>query len=479
MALVKVIFLKESIETIIQGSQDEKMRVICEKYIAKIGSNINKFNFLYGGGMLNLELSFKEQADKFDAMRNEMKILVYDIGKTMMNNNMNNKNYKNNNYIVGNSIQNNSQGIMKTNINFQNNIQNTFQYNFQNNSQINNNNNFQNNMRNSVQNNIQNFFPNNIQNNTQINIQIPFQNNIFNNFQNNIPYNTQNNLVRNSLINTQMPLQNNILTNVNNFNQNSFQCGFQNSFNNNFQNNFNNNIQNNFNNNMQNNFQNNFSNNIQNNLQNNIQNSIINSIENRNVIKGVLDIKLDELCDEITLFYTFMGYDIDVYLNNQKINMIVEGGNWIIDYLFNRNGYYYFEIVFNHDIVLMDSFFQDSPKLLSLDFSNFDSSKVISMRLMFSKCYKLKEIKGLNKLITNKVVDMRGLFNECSELEYLDLSNFNTENVLDMLAMFNECKKLKEINGLNKFNTIKLRDMGYMFCNCSEIQLLDLSNFNT
>ena len=75
----------------------------------------------------------------------------------------------------------------------------------------------------------------------------------------------------------------------------------------------------------------------------------------------------------------------------------------------------------------MDSFFEDSPKLISLDFSNFNSSQVDSMRYMFSKCHKLKEINRLNKLITNKVTDMRGLFSECSELEYLDLSNFNTE----------------------------------------------------
>ena len=147
MLLVKFIFIKESIETIIQSSQDDKMRDICEKYITKIGANINKLNFLYGGRMLNFGLSFKDQANKLDAMRNEMKVLVYDIEKTMMNTKrMNHKNYKSNNYYVENGIQNNSQGMVNTNINFQNNIQNTFQFNFQNNSLINNNNNLKNNM---------------------------------------------------------------------------------------------------------------------------------------------------------------------------------------------------------------------------------------------------------------------------------------------------------------------------------------------
>ena len=32
---------------------------------------------------------------------------------------------------------------------------------------------------------------------------------------------------------------------------------------------------------------------------------------------------------------------------------------------------------------------------------------------------------------------MSRMFKECKELEYLDLSNFNTENVTDMSFMFN------------------------------------------
>ena len=44
---------------------------------------------------------------------------------------------------------------------------------------------------------------------------------------------------------------------------------------------------------------------------------------------------------------------------------------------------------------------------------------------------------------------MKAMFNLCSEIEYLDLSNFNTENVTDMSYMFNECNKLKHLNLLN------------------------------
>ena len=68
---------------------------------------------------------------------------------------------------------------------------------------------------------------------------------------------------------------------------------------------------------------------------------------------------------------------------------------------------------------------------------------------MFYECHKLKEIKGINKFITNKVTDMCAMFGECSELEYLDLSNFDTSNVTNMEYMFEECNKLKYLNLLN------------------------------
>ena len=41
---------------------------------------------------------------------------------------------------------------------------------------------------------------------------------------------------------------------------------------------------------------------------------------------------------------------------------------------------------------------------------------------------------------------MNSMFQRCEELEYLDLSNFNTSNVADMSWMFNQCNKLKYLN---------------------------------
>ena len=71
---------------------------------------------------------------------------------------------------------------------------------------------------------------------------------------------------------------------------------------------------------------------------------------------------------------------------------------------------------------------------------------------MFTKCNKLKEIKGLNKFNTQNVTDMSGIFLGCHELEYIDLSNFDTSNVTNMnnSGIYELCIKIKEL-GNQKF----------------------------
>ena len=46
---------------------------------------------------------------------------------------------------------------------------------------------------------------------------------------------------------------------------------------------------------------------------------------------------------------------------------------------------------------------------------------------------------------------MYGMFNECNELNYLDLSNFNTCKVIDFGIMFQECYELTYVD-ISNFN---------------------------
>ena len=108
--------------------------------------------------------------------------------------------------------------------------------------------------------------------------------------------------------------------------------------------------------------------------------------------------------------------------------------------------------------------FQNCKQLEYLDLTNFNTSNVTQMPFMFNGCSKLKEIKGINKFNTGKVISIKAMFNNCGELEYLDLSNFNTSTVDDMEGMFNKCNKLKYLNLLN------------FSINCETINMLTFSS---
>ena len=69
------------------------------------------------------------------------------------------------------------------------------------------------------------------------------------------------------------------------------------------------------------------------------------------------------------------------------------------------------------------------------------------------------------------------LFYECKELEYFDLSNFNTSNVTVMSGMFSGCKKLKEIKGINQFNNNNITEMPEIFQRCNELKNIDSRKF--
>ena len=206
----------------------------------------------------------------------------------------------------------------------------------------------------------------------------------------------------------------------------------------------------------------------------------MNDFKNKSIIKGVINLELNDLKKNIYLFKSEYYYGIDLYINGKKVLMKKDrNANWVIDKNCKlKPGKSVFLMVFNDTLIDMEEFFGECPYIISLDFSNFDSSDVTNMRILFNKCQNLKVIKGLDQLNTNKVIDMEGIFQYCTELEYLDLSNFDTSNVINMAFMFNQCNNLKEIKGLNKFITNKVTNMKSMFNSCFKLEYIDLSNFD-
>ena len=72
MQKANVKFTFEQKNVIIQCSTDDNMKDICQKYANKMELDINSLIFLYAGGNLNFQLSFKEQVNELDIIRNEM-----------------------------------------------------------------------------------------------------------------------------------------------------------------------------------------------------------------------------------------------------------------------------------------------------------------------------------------------------------------------------------------------------------------------
>ena len=78
---------------------------------------------------------------------------------------------------------------------------------------------------------------------------------------------------------------------------------------------------------------------------------------------------------------------------------------------------------------------------------------------------------------TSKVTTMRGMFSYCGSLTELDVTNFNTDKVEDMCSMFDDCTSLSTLD-VSNFNTSKVQNISYMF-NTLNIETLDISNFDT
>ena len=206
----------------------------------------------------------------------------------------------------------------------------------------------------------------------------------------------------------------------------------------------------------------------------------LNDLKNKSVISGILDVDSNDIEKGIILFIGDYDYDMDFYLEDKKVSIEKDfKRNWKISYNFLDEGKYTFSMVFNDTVTDFEGFFGSGPNITSLDFSNFDSSHLTNMRILFNNCKKLKEIKGFDKLNTSKVIDMEGLFQHCISLEYIDVSNFDTSNVTNMAFMFNNCNSLNEIKGLDKFKTNKVKSMEGMFQSCFKLEYIDVSSFDT
>ena len=120
--------------------------------------------------------------------------------------------------------------------------------------------------------------------------------------------------------------------------------------------------------------------------------------------------------------------------------------------------------------------FCDCGSLISLNLSNFETSRITQMYLMFGLCTSLS-ILDLYNFKTSCVIDMTGMFYGCFSLTSINLYSFGTSNVTSMYRMFGYSLSFISLD-LSNFNISKVTDIGYMFTNCIYLEYINLSNFD-
>ena len=163
-----------------------------------------------------------------------------------------------------------------------------------------------------------------------------------------------------------------------------------------------------------------------------------------------------------------------VYLNDIETIFDTSGNIFI-----NRNdiGYNNVTIIWYKPIENCEKLFQSVSSAIEIDLSNFDTSKVTTMRSMFVDCENVRYINFTN-VKTSSVTDMTNMFSGCRSLTSIDLLNFDTSKVTLMENMFMDCSSLTFLN-LSNFDTSQLTKMKSMFSGCTKLESIDLSNFDT
>ena len=113
----------------------------------------------------------------------------------------------------------------------------------------------------------------------------------------------------------------------------------------------------------------------------------------------------------------------------------------------------------------LDSLSNIDKFIEKIDLSEYDTSNIVDMSLMFSNCY--YDI-DLSKFDTSNVISMSGMFLCSPNLVELDLSCFDTSKVEYAQYMFGGCSSLVRLD-LSNFDAKSFHDYENMFIDCGKL----------
>ena len=193
--------------------------------------------------------------------------------------------------------------------------------------------------------------------------------------------------------------------------------------------------------------------------------------------------KLNKL-NEITIKITGTGeqYILNSKFSPQPSKVLVNGGSANIDLqnkisISDESDINIITMEWDETLINCEKMFLDLTNLKEVDLSNFDGTKIESMRYMFWDCTNLESV-NFNNIKTPSLTNIALLFSGCNSLLSVDLSSLNTSSVINMASMFIGCSSLKSVN-LTNLDTSNVKSMEYLFYSCTSLESVDLSNFDT
>lgn len=154
-----------------------------------------------------------------------------------------------------------------------------------------------------------------------------------------------------------------------------------------------------------------------------------------------------------------------------------------------------------------DKLFEESQNLEEFDLGSGICQKLVSFSEQFSRCYKLRDIQSLKKLLFPKLINLSLAFNWCQKLEVADVQTlFIQKDLTDIQRLFEYCNQLrnvkltptksdidtwysKEFTGMQErlYTSLvygtkdgfgEIQNIYDTFCRCKQLEYLDLSGLN-
>lgn len=113
----------------------------------------------------------------------------------------------------------------------------------------------------------------------------------------------------------------------------------------------------------------------------------------------------------------------------------------------------------------------------NVDLTMISPKNETSLNKLFFKNEKLVSI-DVSTWDTSKVTDFTQAFSLNHNLESIDVSNFNTGNCVNFFAMFDEGYKITTLD-VSKWDMSSAKKIDWMFCRCKSITSIDLSTWDT